>query len=360
VRARASILPAIAALCVAGCSTHDAKFDTVATTPVTPAPVVDPYALQLASASLISRYAGETSSLPTESLALLARAAADGDIAVRDFSKPAGVALLQDARRLADALASRAIAVGGGQEYPVDVRHRSGDPGVSGMAGDALLDVFLATAAPKYAADVSAVVRALMSPAEAWQHSAATGGDGTATAATAALFLERAADVDVTSTSTGVAPSKPDHAQLVSQRALAAHALTAAARALSSVPSPDPAQLARTLIALTAPATAASNPDVTTVADLSLGAVQAMFLATGAPAAVSAANGPGFSSCLALAALPAGSPLIEHALKWALTNRRADGSLPFAADSDPVGQAFCLVTMEREVFLLQRGVLPQP
>lgn len=371
-RSRWSILISIATLCLAGCSTHDAKFDSVLA-PVSPSPVAGVSFLQNAAGGLLLRYANHESALSTESLALLAQASADGYIAIRDSWKARAAYLVQTARGFASVLERRRVPLDGGRAFTVGTRRRTGDPMVSAIAGDAFVDVFLATGGHSYAAAASAIVRALMGSTKLWLRSRAAGGGAAAVSATVALFLERAADIDISASSTGLPPSAPDHKEIRAERADARQADaevagTLAVRALaggavagaSSDARSGLARLAMTLIALTAPATAVDNPNVASVATPDLAIINTVFSAAGRPAAGPATNASRASGCIVLAALAPGSALLRQAMEWALNHRRTDGTLPLAADSDPVGQAFCLVAIEREVSLLLRAVLPQP
>src|ERR1039458_9580207 len=154
VRSRWSILISIATLCLAGCSTHDAKFDSVLA-PVSPSPVAGASFLQNAAGGLLLRYANHESALSTESLALLAQASADGYIAIRDSWKARAAYLVQTARGLASVLERRRVPLDGGRAFTVGTRRRTGDPMVSAIAGDAFVDVFLATGGHSYAAAAS-------------------------------------------------------------------------------------------------------------------------------------------------------------------------------------------------------------
>jgi hypothetical protein len=236
---------------------------------------------------------------------------------------------------------------------------------VSAIAGDAFVDVFLATGDYSYAAAASAIVRALMGSTKLWLRSGAAGGGAAAASATVALFLERAADVDISASATGVPPSAPDHKAILAERADAWQADAEVAGTLLAVGASSDARsglarLAMTLFALTAPASAAANPNVASVATRDLAIINTVFSAAGSPAAGPGTNASRASGCIVLAALAPGSALLRRAMEWALNHRRTDGTLPLAADSDSVGQAFCLVAIEREVSLLKRGVLPQP
>jgi hypothetical protein len=66
-------------------------------------------------------------------------------------------------------------------------------------------------------------------------------------------------------------------------------------------------------------------------------------------------------ACLSFAARPSGAPQSETVALWAVVHhQRADGTLPMGARGDSSSQAMCALALERDVSVLQRGVVPQP
>jgi hypothetical protein len=150
-------LPLLACvILVSGCSTHERKFERDVPTPPSHAAQQSSQAADAAT-TLIQRYQPKTISLPTESLAALAQAAA------LLFEANGAPGMRGAARHFADTLLEARVATGSGQAFLGPASRRTPDLQATTDAGNALIEVFRATGDKRYLAAAKSAARAVRS-----------------------------------------------------------------------------------------------------------------------------------------------------------------------------------------------------
>lgn len=147
---------AVAALVVAGCSSHDEKFEDR----VPPPPVKSASAEELAAsaATIVLRFRGDVDRLPADALAPLTQASA---LAFRASGAPG---LRAVTRQYADGLLRARLPTSRARAFYGRERPDSADAAITARAVDALVDAFLATHEPRYRRAAASGAAALTSP----------------------------------------------------------------------------------------------------------------------------------------------------------------------------------------------------
>ncbi|MGH2899180.1 MAG: hypothetical protein ACRDMZ_10945, partial [Solirubrobacteraceae bacterium] len=140
-------------LLLAGCSSHEAKFDGTAPPRL---PALD--SVRLTTDRLIARPAPAIVSLPADALAALTQAAA------LHAETTGGAGLRTLTTRYADALLRARIHAGGDSGLPAGARADRIDPGTTLRAGLALAEAYRVTRTARYAAAVRGLARTVSTP----------------------------------------------------------------------------------------------------------------------------------------------------------------------------------------------------
>jgi len=347
----------LAALLLAGCSSHERRFESLVP-PRTKSPPgaeeEDAVALQL-----IRRYRPVARRLPAETLASLTQASA-----ILYYATPT-TELHDSVGRFADALLGSRLRPG--YEWREDAGPPRSDPGVTALAGTALIDAYLATRRQRYRSGVLSFVKAVRSRRLGWTRTRqgfAVRTPGTPRTLNIALtgqviqFLDHfGRALDRPRSGHPTAGSQPGQDRLPPGR-------LAARRGIDWIRSAQPAvgrwyaavltrrprigrEWATTLLALAVigggRASGILGPGVPAI-------WRAMFRANGHPRRGTTSSREGLALALSVFEEWSDRRYARRAFASALRTRRRDGSTSFAPARDSVTQAYFALSLARRVF----------
>lgn len=331
-RAAAHVLVTAALAALAGCSSHEERFESQVPPP--PSRAVTSERLGEAAAELALARRDDLERLPADAIAPLAQAAA---ISFRATGAP-GMRNL--ARSYAEVLLDARVPVGDGIAFFGSERPGVADPAVTALAADALVDVYVATREQRFRGALLAAVDALRTRRLGWRARGEVAGvtlpgeEGIDIAATAAAarVLQRASDPIVG------APSRADARRALS---LVKAEQVALGRWYARAGSETPMSLQEWATTLFVLAEAGDEEAVGAVGGGFPAMFDLAFTAEGSPEpdGLSDPDGGGAAWAISAAAAFADTGYLERLAGSALEKRRPDGSVGWAPAEAHTAQA---------------------
>jgi hypothetical protein len=339
----------LAALIVAGCSTHEVRFEGA----VPPEPLTTTQRIDTAHeivATLLERFAAPGKRL------LPSAAAPLGEAALLDAQATRSTKSFQTFRRLASSLLRGRIAVGIGLAYP-GADGRTPDSLVTAEVARTLLYFDHVTPTPPWRQAAARAVQAMVTPRLGWtrlrdgyavREPDAKRRFSIARTADAGLVLAKIADV-------GGGPLAERYAR--SAMNVVRRAQTSPAEWHKALGTNAPMPVAERALTLFSLYSRPSKADQ----DLVLAAIPSVFEQAfhswGEPRSGPLMGRRGIGAALALRALhlQPGTYPAEHVTRWFVTHRRADGTFEAAASTDATAQAYFALAFAMRGYIFSRG-----